>query len=84
MLTDWLIYLDYLEENNYNTSFLRLITPITFGIIVTNYYKYNNGNGYGNGNGIGFGYGYGYGYGYGNGSGFGYCYAYSNSYDEEH
>ena len=32
MLTDWLIWLDYLEENNCNTSFLRLVTPIIFGI----------------------------------------------------
>ena len=28
MLTDWLIWLDFLEENNCNTSFLRLVTPI--------------------------------------------------------
>ena len=72
MLTDWLIFLDYLEENNYNTSFLRLITPITFGIIECHYYNY--------GNGYGYGYGYGYGSGYGSGSG----YSYLNYYEEEH
>ena len=36
MLTDWLIYLDLLEENNFNTSFLRLATPVIFGIFQCN------------------------------------------------
>ena len=77
MLTDWLIYLDYLEENNCNTSFLRLITPITFGIIECPSYNYNvvysdgygDGYNYGNtlGNGCGWGYGNNNGNGYGNG-----------------
>ena len=100
MLTDWLIWLDYLEENNYNTSFLRLITPITFGIIETHNYNYTNGSGYGsgygNGDGDGDGYGHGYGHGYGDGSGYGdgfgcgdgigigYGYGYLNYYEEEH
>ena len=70
MLTDWLIFLDLLEENNYNTTFLRFITPITFTIIETHFYNYN------------FGYGLGNSYGNGNGDGFGYNY--SNFYDEEH
>ena len=49
MLTDWLIYLDLLEDYNYNTSFLRLITPITFGIFECHYYNYSSGfdDGYG-------------------------------------
>ena len=86
MLTDWLIYLDYLEDYNCNTTFLRLITPIIFGITATNYYKYN----YGSGSGYGFGNGYGFDYGSGNGSSYGYGYGdgygsvYSNFYDEEH
>ena len=84
MLTDWLIYLDYLEENNQNTSFLRLITPITFGIFECHYYNYRSGDGncyiYGNGNGYIYGNGYGSGYGSGNGFGNGS----SNSRDEEH
>ena len=94
MLTDWLIYLDYLEENNQNTSFLRLITPITFGIIKTHYYDYYFGYGFnyadGSGNGYCFSYGFGYGYGYGDGSGdgfgygFGDGYDYFNAYNEEH
>ena len=78
MLTDWLIYLDLLEDYNYNTTFLRLITPITFGIIETNYYNYINGNGFG------YGSGYGDGNGYGNGNGFGTVYNYLNAYNEEH
>ena len=90
MLTDWLIYLDFLEENNCNTTFLRLITPITFGIIETHFYNYINGNGSGNGYGYGFGYGngygsgFGYGYGDGNGNGNGSGYDYLNSHNEEH
>ena len=54
MLTDWLIYLDYLEENNQNTSFLRLITPIIFGIIKCHYYSFTDGHesGYGYGDGM--------------------------------
>ena len=80
MLTDWLIYLDILEENNQNTSFLRLITPITFAIIETNNYNYTKGSGYGNGYSDGYGFGDGFvddcgdgcGYGYGCGSGSGY------------
>ena len=91
-LADWLIYLDYLEENNQNTSFLRLITPIIFGIFQCYYYNYNNGSGYGNGNNKGYGYGYGYGYGlgdgngdgFGNGNGNGDGDGYISSYDEEH
>ena len=94
MLTDWLIYLDYLEENNQNTSFLRLITPIIFGIIECNYYDYTKGHGFyfiiyfrygfGYGDGFGDGNGLGSGSGFGNGSGYGDGYNYSNSYDEEH
>ena len=80
MLTDWLIYLDYLEENNQNTSFLRLITPITFGIFECHYYNYRSGDGDGDGDGNGYSSGNGYGFGYGCGYGFGYIY----SYDEEH
>ena len=75
MLTDWLIYLDLLEENNCNTSFLRLITPIIFGIIECN--NYNSTCGYGIGYGysnsispfFNFGDGDGYGNGDGNGNG---------------
>ena len=63
MLTDWLIFLDYLEENNCNTSFIRLTTPIAFGIIECHNYNYHCGDG------NGYGYGDGDGYGYGNGSG---------------
>ena len=98
MLTDWLIYLDYLEENNHNTSFLRLITPIIFGIFETHCYNYfycpgfGYGYGYINGNGYGYGFGNGFGNGYGDGDGFGNGYSNSNtyniwdvsSYDEEH
>ena len=98
MFTDWLIWLDYLEENNQNTTFLRLITPITFGIIECHYYYYNysyssgdglgDGDGFGNGNGFGDSSGSGNGYsdGYGNGcsNGYGFIYNYSNSYNEEH
>ena len=62
MLTDWLIYLDYLEENNQNTTFLRLATPIIFGIFETHYYNYTKGYGTGYSDGSGSGYGYGYGY----------------------
>ena len=86
MLTDWLIYLDLLEENNYNTTFLRLITPITFNVIETHYYNYSFGSGYGysNGNGYGSGYGDGEGYGYGSGNGYRFDYVYIDLYDEEH
>ena len=90
MLTDWLIYLDLLEEQNNNTSFLRLVTPIIFGIFETHYYNYifgdgcNNGNGNGFGSGCGSGDGYGFGNGFGNGSGSGCGFDYSNTYDEEH
>ena len=70
MLTDWLIWLDYLEENNYNTTFLRLITPIIFGIIETDCYNYIDD--FGNGFGSGLSYGYDSGNGSGNGSGYGY------------
>ena len=100
MLTDWLIYLDYLEENNQNTSFLRLITPIIFGIIKCHYYSFTDGHesGYGYGDGDGSGYGYGYGdgdgdsdnngfgdgYGYSSGNGYGYGDGDASLYDEEH
>ena len=86
MLTDWLIYLDLLEDYNCNTTFLRLITPIIFGITATNYYKYNygSGNGYGYGYDYGYDYGYGYGYGCGYGFGYGFGYDYFNAYNEEH
>ena len=98
MLTDWLIYLDLLEDYNYNTSFLRLITPITFGIFECHYYNYSSGfdDGYGFddvyvyvfGFGDGFddcyGCGDGNGYGFGDGDGYGLGYNYSNSYDEEY
>ena len=53
MLTDWLIFLDILEENNYNTSFLRFITPITFGIIKCHHFNYRYGFGSGNDSGDG-------------------------------
>ena len=74
MLTDWLIFLDLLEENNQNTSFLRLMTSITFGIIETHYCNHTKSYGYGSGYGYGYGYrsGYGYGYGYRYGNGYGY------------
>jgi len=36
MFTDWLIWLDYLEENNCNTSFLRLVTPIILNNFLVN------------------------------------------------
>ena len=86
MLTDWLIYLDLLEEQNNNTSFLRLVTPIIFGIFETHYYNYIFGDGCNNGNGNGSGYGFGYGYGAGDGIGNddGNNYNYLNSYNEEH
>ena len=82
MLTDWLIYLDFLEENNQNTTFVRLITPIIFGIFECHYCKYTKGDGYGNGYGNGSGNGYGY--DYGNGNGYGTVYNYLNAYNEEH
>ena len=78
MLTDWLIFLDLLEDYNFNTTFLRLITPITFGIFECHNYNYTKGSG--NGNGYGNGYGYSYSYDFG----FGFGYNYLNSYDEEH
>ena len=90
MLTDWLIYLDLLEENNCNTSFLRFATPITFGIFECHYCNYTsgcgfgNGNGNGDGNGDGNGYDNGYGYGDGNGYGYGDGYDYLFIYNEEH
>ena len=96
MLTDWLIFLDLLEENNCNTYFLRLITPITFAIIECHYYNYtdgygfgssfgsSNGSGNGSGSGSGYSYGCGYGYRYGNGYGYGDGYNDSNCYDEDH
>jgi len=85
MLTDWLIYLDLLEENNYNTSFLRFVTPIIFGIYNCNknFYYINYGDSfYGEGNGNGFNdeeyndldnhiYLYGCGYGFNDGNGCG-------------
>ena len=91
MLTDWLIFLDLLEENNCNTSFLRLITPITFGIIESHYYNYDSnnghissyssgdvsGSGYGDGSGSGFGFGFGDGNGYGKGD----CLDYGDDFD---
>jgi len=55
MLTDWLIYLDYLEENNCNTSFLRLVTPIIFNASKNHNYKYDYGDGLGNYMGNGYG-----------------------------
>jgi len=48
MFTDWLIYLDLLEENNCNTYLLRLATPIVFGIIENHEISYHNGCGRGN------------------------------------
>ena len=81
MLTDWLIFLDYLEDYKFNTTFLRLITPIIFGIFECHHYNYKVG--YSNGYGFGYGYGYGYGYGCGNGDGYGFGYSYSDPYDEE-
>ena len=92
MLTDWLIFLDLLEENNFNTSFLRLTTPIIFGIIECHSYNYRSGYGYGYGYDYGYGNGYGFSYnsGYGNGYGFGYGNGYGDGngnisfYDEEH
>ena len=82
MLTDWLIFLDYLEENNCNTSFLRLVTPIIFNANYCHNYSYDNnedcmsfdnGNSgdasyysFYNGYGLGNGNGYGCGHGYGN------------------
>ena len=81
MLTDWLIWLDYLEENNCNTCFLRLATSILFTHFNCNsdlFFK-NHGNSdnfmedEGNGCGDGWGSGYGnYGDGYGLGEGYGY------------
>ena len=92
MLTDWLIYLDFFEENNHNTTFLRFITPIIFGIMKCHHYNYRSGSGYGDGFGYGDGNGYGNGSGSGSGSGFGDYYVYGNgsgnsfvsSNDEEH
>ena len=85
MLTDWLIYLDYLEDYNFNTSFLRFATPIIFGIIEAhNYYSFGSGYGYSNGNGYGSGSGYSNGNGYGSGYGNNYKYNYSNPCDKEH
>ena len=96
MLTDLLIFLDYLEDYNQNTSFLRFITPITFAIIETHYYNCTDGYGSSYGNDFCFGYSYGdaygysygngigYDYSYGNGNGYGFGYVYSNTYDEEH
>ena len=55
MLVDWLIFLDLLEENNYNTSFLRLVTPIIFDVAKNHNYKYNYGDGLGNYRGNGYG-----------------------------
>ena len=93
MFTDWFIWLDFLKENNQNTNFLRLITPIAFGIIESHdcyyystYYPYGCGlDGHevtGNGNGDGFD------VSYGNGDGIGYGFNYNNAYvkhyDEEH
>jgi len=84
MLTDWLIFLDFLEENNCNTTFLRLITPIIFGIFECHRYNYSFGSSYGYGYGNSDAYGYGYGNAYGAGYGSGYGFSYLNSYDEEH
>ena len=100
MLTDWLIYLDYLEENNCNTYFLRLATPIIFDIINSNVFvnkeknfDYNvNTNDYSDDYGNGFGDGiHTEGDGDGDGFGDGLEYQSSNSkivyldyYDEEH
>ena len=79
MLTDWLIFLDYLEENNCNTSFLRLTTSIIFDVIETHcYFDYHIGRDTGDGCGYGNGYGNGFGFG------FSFVYNYSNIYDEEH
>ena len=82
MLTDWLIFLDLLEENNQNTSFLRLITPITFGIIECHYYSHSCSFGFDSGNGFGSGYDSGdvSGSGYGDGSGFGFGFGDGNGY----
>ena len=58
MLTDWLIYLDLLEENNQNTYFLRFATPIIFSIIKCHSYNYiyifSDSSGFGNGLGYGY------------------------------
>ena len=76
MLTDWLIYLDLLEEQNNNTSFLRLVTPIIFGIFECHSYNYiyifSDSSGFGNG--LGYGYDSGNGSSYGNDFCFGYSY----------
>ena len=58
MLTNWLIWLDLLEENNQNTIFLRLVTPIIFSIIECHHYIYADGFGDGNSDGFGSGYGF--------------------------
>ena len=88
MLTDWLIYLDLLEDYNYNTSFLRLITPVIFGIIESHYCNYTNGYGnyYSNNDGYvnGDGYGFGDDFGGDDGDGFGCGFGYFNSHDEGH
>ena len=97
MLTNWLIYLDLLEENNYNTTSLRLVTPTIFSISETHYYNYRYGYDYGNGYGDGdcntpyCGSGFGDGYNYnGNGYRAGYGDRYGNGnlqliyIDEEH
>ena len=84
MLTDWLIWLDYLEENNCNMNFLRLITSITFGIFECHHYNCGSCTGDGNCYGVGFGSGIGsgrydgYGNGYGNGYGDGFGCHYGN------
>ena len=90
MFTDWLIYLDYLEENNCNTSFLRLITSIIFGVIESHEISYNNGCGRGNnviigdGSGDGDVFGDGMGNGFGDGIGNGIRNIYPDCFDEDH
>ena len=94
MFTDWLIFLDYLEENNYNTYLLRLATPIFFSVSESNCYINSHGLISGNGknyasnysgrgenlhNGDGLGYGWGFvGDGCGDGD------IYYNPVDEDH
>jgi len=72
MLTDWLIWLDYLEENNCNTSFLRLVTPIIFGIKKCHKHIYRILSLETMDDWIALRYGDGYGSGFGNGNGYGY------------
>ena len=91
MLTDWLIWLDYLEENNCNTTFLRFVTPVVFGIRKSHNYdrlreRFHYGSGWGEGaNSFGSGVGDGsyYGNNWGNNIyGFGSCLNHTFNFDE--